>query len=137
MRWFREWRLGRWKRRYKGFQQATAQVDAASYHVRELTVAERMAFREYVAENQGDQTLALAWLAHTACWEFARMSILRLATSGPPTALARVSTAVLDVSGMVPDDEPAFAGAEPGLDDGDTTPGTVQDAKKNSADLAN
>lgn len=130
MAWFKRWRLGRWKARHKGFHLSVVEIDEASYHARELTVAERMAFREYVAENEGNAMLAIAWLLRTACWEFSRASVVKLATNGPPTAMARVSTVILEISGMTPADE--GVATDPGdLDeDEDAAAGTVEAAKK-------
>lgn len=134
---FSNWRLRRWKARNQGFHMAVVEVDEACYHTRELTVAERMTFREYVAENEGNAMLAIAWLVKTACFEFSLSSIVKLATNGPPTALARVSTNILEISGMTPGDEGIEVLPVDAEEDEHADLGTIEDAKKNSGSSVN
>jgi len=69
------------------------------YTVRELAVAERLAFLEYRDENE--DALAAAWLVTEACVEFVGIQPPDLMLQCGPSAINVLSEAILDLSGML------------------------------------
>lgn len=123
-----------WHRKHarRGLAFDLVETNGQQYRIRELSVAERLSFRDYMTSNDGEPLLALAWLVKTACFEWSGKDAAALAADFSPSAMAAVSNAVLELSDMVADvDLPASDGAA--VIDMDTAPGTVADAKKNCA----
>lgn len=86
---------------------ATKQVDFGSvdYTVRELSVAERLAFLEYAKDNS--TALAAAWLLSVACLEFANIPTDDIVMQCGPSAINKLSEEILVLSGMDTESEGA------------------------------
>lgn len=125
-----------WRRLAATLRTSTVEVNGRQYHIRELTVGERLQFREYAAENGEEQLLLAAWLVRQCCREFQRpwglqwwpVDLVKLTQGSGMFFLADLSREVLKLSGMVVE---AAAGeaSEPQADEA-VTPGTVAAAKK-------
>lgn len=127
-----------WRRLAATLRTSTVEVNGKQYHIRELTVGERLQFREYAAENAQEQLLLAAWLVRQCCREFQRswilqwwpVDIVKLTQGAGMFFLADLSREILALSGMVVESKPGDDGeAEPQADE-PVTPGTVAAAKK-------
>lgn len=124
------------------FRTDVVTIGDSEYHIRELSIQERVAWQDYCSENDHNELLGCAWLVATACLEFQQTWWQRLLGRNPDlvkltenvgiTWLAEVAREILELSDMVPDPESVeqAVNAEPEEDE-PTVPGTVDDAKKN------
>lgn len=125
-----------------GYKRAVVNVSGVDYHIRELSVQERLAFHQYSQENQGNQVILCAWLITTACDEYRRRwwhlfgpDRIDVAARGGYSWLAEMAREILLLSEMVPEKGDAKPSNVVSIDSA-AEPGTVSAAKKPSGDGA-